>query len=155
MASTEAGSAPVVIGPAAAPLRRALPASAWSALECLVAPAEVTFAPRRSVNAGINRRHLDIFHRIEIGEKLVALKDKTEMLPPERGQRIGIELADILAGKAIAAFARPIQTTKDVHQCRLARTGLADDGDHLATVNFKINALEHGHRFRAGLEAPD
>lgn len=37
MAVADAGSTPVVIGPAAAPLRRALSASAWSALECLVA----------------------------------------------------------------------------------------------------------------------
>lgn len=37
MAANEAGSTPVVIGPAAAPLRRALSASAWCALECLVA----------------------------------------------------------------------------------------------------------------------
>ncbi len=37
MAEVEAGSTPVLIGPAAAPLRRALPASAWVALECLVA----------------------------------------------------------------------------------------------------------------------
>lgn len=36
MAEVEAGSAPVLIGPAAAPLRRALSASAWVALECLV-----------------------------------------------------------------------------------------------------------------------
>lgn len=37
MALTEAGSAPVLIGPAATPLRRALSSSAWVALECLVA----------------------------------------------------------------------------------------------------------------------
>lgn len=37
MVIPEAGSMPVVIGPAAAPLRRELPASAWAALECLVA----------------------------------------------------------------------------------------------------------------------
>ena len=37
MAIPGAGSTPVVIGPAAAPLRRDLPASAWVALECLVA----------------------------------------------------------------------------------------------------------------------
>lgn len=37
MATSEAGSTPVLtLGPAAAPLRRALPASAWVALECLV-----------------------------------------------------------------------------------------------------------------------
>jgi DNA-binding IclR family transcriptional regulator len=42
MAATEAGSTPVLIGPAAAPLRRALPASAWSALECLVARSHLT-----------------------------------------------------------------------------------------------------------------
>lgn len=37
MAAPPAGSTSVLIGPAAAPLRRALPASAWAALECLVA----------------------------------------------------------------------------------------------------------------------
>lgn len=37
MPATTTGSTSVLIGPAAAPLRRALPASAWSALECLVA----------------------------------------------------------------------------------------------------------------------
>lgn len=37
MAVRPAGSTPVLIGRAAAPLRRALPASAWVALECLVA----------------------------------------------------------------------------------------------------------------------
>jgi len=46
MAATEAGSAPVLIGPAAAPLRRALPASAWSALECLVARSHLATAGR-------------------------------------------------------------------------------------------------------------
>lgn len=36
MAAPAAGSTAVLIGPAAAPLRRALSASAWVALECLV-----------------------------------------------------------------------------------------------------------------------
>ena len=35
--ATPAGSTPVLVGPAAVPLRRALPASAWVALESLVA----------------------------------------------------------------------------------------------------------------------
>jgi DNA-binding transcriptional ArsR family regulator len=59
MAEVEAGSTPVLIGPAAASLRRALPASAWVALECLVARSRPS-ADGRVVELGVRDLAADI-----------------------------------------------------------------------------------------------
>ncbi len=69
--------------------RRARPAPA--------APAAHERAPgaRAPFTAGIHRRHFDILRGGQMGQQMVALKDKAKVFPPQTGQRIAIQLRDI------------------------------------------------------------
>jgi hypothetical protein len=100
-------------------------------------------APRLLARTGIDRRHFDIFQRIEIGQQLVALEDETEMLAPELGQLIGLEPRDVASGEPVFAGPAVIEAAEHVHQCRLAGAGLSDDGDHLAGLDVEVDILEH------------
>src|SRR5690606_15629170 len=84
---------------------------------------------------------------------LVALEDEAEMLAPQRRQLVGIQRAHILAGEQVTALAGPVETAQYVHQRRLARAGLADNGHHLAAMDVEIDALEHGDALPAGRDA--
>ncbi|MPL92315.1 hypothetical protein SDC9_38413 [bioreactor metagenome] len=109
-------------------------------------------APAGPALARIDRRHLDIADRIEIAEQLIALEDEAEMLAPQPGERVGVEHADILAGKAVAAGTRPVETAQNVHQRRLARARGADDRDELARPDIEIDVAQDGDRLLAGQE---
>src|SRR5690606_1953208 len=54
----------------------------------------------------------------------------------------------------VDAGAGAVEAAQNIHQRRLARAGLADNGHHLAAVNVEVDALEHGNRLAARLEMP-
>jgi len=58
------------------------------------------------------------------------------MLAPQFGQRVRAESAHFTASEFIGAGGGTIETAKDIHQCRLARTGLADNGDQFALMDI-------------------
>jgi len=86
MAVPEAGSTPVLIGPAAAPLRRALPASAWAALECLVASSLPT-AAGRVVEVGVRDLAADVGCSKNAAQRALATLAGAGLLTAEQSRR--------------------------------------------------------------------
>ncbi|MGH9030586.1 MAG: hypothetical protein ACRDZV_00535 [Acidimicrobiia bacterium] len=80
--ATEAGSTPLLVGPAAAPLRRALPASAWVALESLVARSHP--APDgRVVELGVRDLATDMGASKNTAQRALAVLAQAGLLGPE------------------------------------------------------------------------
>lgn len=86
MAMVDAGSAPVLIGPAAAPLRRALPSAAWAALECLVARSLPT-ADGRVVQVGVRDLAADLGCSKNTAQRALATLTGAGLLTAEQSRR--------------------------------------------------------------------
>ena len=70
-------------------------------------------------------------------------------------QIVRLHLARVAAEDAIGAGCdRPVETAENVHQRRLARTGLADDGHHLARLDGEAEILQRDHHFVARRKFP-
>jgi len=86
MTVPEAGSTPVLIGPAAAPLRRALPASAWVALECLVARSYPA-ADGRVVEMGVRELAADLGSSKNTAQRALAVLVGAGLMTAEQTRR--------------------------------------------------------------------
>lgn len=83
--ATHAGSTPVLVGPAAPPLRRALPASAWVALEALVARS--TPAPvGRMVELGVRSLAIEMGASKNTDQRALAALTRAGLLAPEHAR---------------------------------------------------------------------
>lgn len=80
--ATHAGSTPVLVGPAAAPLRRALPASAWVALETLVARSHPRSAGR-VVELGVRDLAAEMGASKNTAQRALAALTRAGLLAPE------------------------------------------------------------------------
>ena len=107
----------------------------------------------RAAGAGIDCRDLHVGGGIEMGQQVVALKDKTEVVAAQPGQRQRIHGGGVLTAKQILTAARAIETTQQVHQGRFAGAGCADNGDHLSCRDGEIKRVEHGDFAVAALVA--
>jgi len=83
--NAEAGSTPVLVGPAAAPLRRALPASAWVALESLVARSH-SGADGRVVELGVRDLATDMGASKNTAQRALVALTRAGLLAPEHGR---------------------------------------------------------------------
>ena len=105
---------------------------------------------------GIQRRYFDIFGRRGIVEQVIALKHETESLAAQGRQLVGIESRHILIQDAVAADISLVETTDQVHQRRLAGTGLADNRHKLAGPDGQGNIVQGSNDAIAiGIEALD
>lgn len=83
--ATQAGSTPVLVGPAAAPLRRALPASAWVALESLVARSQ-SGPDGRVVELGVRDLATDMGASKNTAQRAVAALTRAGLLAAEHAR---------------------------------------------------------------------
>lgn len=83
--NVEAGSMPVLVGPAAAPLRRALPASAWVALESLVARSHSS-PDGRVVELGVRDLAIDMGASKNTAQRALAALTRAGLLTPEHAR---------------------------------------------------------------------
>jgi hypothetical protein len=96
-------------------------------------------APPLSLNES---GHEDVLHGREFGKEVVELKDEAEAPISEVCEAGARQLRDI--GPIDEEFARggDVQRPQTVEKRRLSRAGLADDADHLAGFNGKIDATK-------------
>lgn len=80
--ATHAGSTPVLVGPAAAPLRRVLPASAWVALEALVARSHAG-PGGRVVEVGVRDLAIEMGASKNTAQRALAALTRAGLLAPE------------------------------------------------------------------------
>ena len=100
---------------------------------------------RTLCHARIHRRQGHIVARIQRAEQIVALKNKAETLAPQGRQCVIIHGGGFFAVDTVRAAAGCIQAAQNVHQRRLARAGLADNGHKVALGDAQIDVFEHLH----------
>ena len=95
------------------------------------------------------QRHGHVIERAELGQQVMELVDKAQVLvaqPPLFGSR---SLCQVLAMQVHAARRGRIERAHQVQERALARARGAHNGQRLARVHVQVHALEHGH-----VEAP-
>ena len=91
------------------------------------------------------QRHGHILLGRELGQQMMELVDKAQMLVAQRTLLLRAELVQGLAHEADAAGGGCIQPAQQVQQGGLARTRGADNRQCLARLNLQIHSLQHGH----------
>src|SRR5215831_12314097 len=82
--------------------------------------------------AGIDGGDFHVLGSSRRGQQVVALEDEAESVAAECRQLVGRQRCHIAAADLIATGTWPVEAADDVHERRLAGTGLAHDGDELA-----------------------
>lgn len=85
--ATDAGSTPVLLGPTAAPLRRVLPASAWVALESLVARSRPG-PTGRVVELGVRDLATDMGASKNTAQRALAVLTRAGLLAPGHARAV-------------------------------------------------------------------
>ena len=92
----------------------------------------------------LDRRH-DIFIDVQHRHQIEALKDKTDLAPPEDCQRVIREFEDLLSCDLHTAGSRSVQTAHHMRQGRLARRRRCRRSREFALLNAKIDAVQRPH----------
>ncbi len=74
---------------------------------------------------------------------MIALKHEPERFAAQPGEFVAAQRGDVFSGEQVFTRGRTVQTTEDVHQCRLAGPGSADDRHELTGMNRQIDAAQH------------
>jgi hypothetical protein len=90
---------------------------------------------RRTGDAGIEERQLDLRLRRGARQQVETLKDEADLAVADVSLRAFAELAHLLAANLVAAARGPVEQTDDIHQRALTRPTGADDGDVLAALH--------------------
>src|SRR6266566_4744274 len=106
---------------------------------------ELALRPAWKMPMDVQHRQFDVLERRSPGEQIEALKNKTNLLVPNVGQFVAVELGDVGAVEPVATLGGPIQAADDVHQSGFARTAGAHDGDKLAAPHFECYAAHRVH----------
>jgi hypothetical protein len=93
-------------------------------------------------------RHHRILKRREFGQKMVELKDESDVTIPESGQLGSRPFEDILAVEQHLTSRGRIQGTEKMEQCALSRTRRTYDRDEVSASNFEIDVFEDDHMRR-------
>ena len=109
-------------------------------------PAPVRCARCRSKPPrGIEQGQRDILDRTGAGEKVEALKDKTQPFAADAREFRLRQPRDIDALQIILSAGRPIQAAEQRHQRGLPRSGRSHDGDEFAGLDGQIDAAQRMH----------
>ena len=85
-------------------------------------------------NTGVNQRDLYVFQKVQLGQKVVLLKDEPQLFVADGGQLVAGHLPHIPAVQSVGPIRGHIQAADDVHAGGFARAGLPHDGHKLAPV---------------------
>ena len=91
------------------------------------------------------QRHGHVVQRAELGQQVVELIDKTQVLVAQITLLRRRQLRQVLAMQVHAARGGRVQRAQQVQERALARARGADDGQRLARAHFQVHALQHGH----------
>src|SRR5207237_1537633 len=87
--------------------------------------------------------HHRILERREFRQKMMELKDKTDVTISESSQFSSVPLENILVFKEHITSRRPVQTAEQMKQSALSSTRRANDGDNAAGLDLDVNVLEN------------
>ena len=79
------------------------------------------------LHAAVDERKLHIFQRVQGGNKIESLKDKTDFPVADQGEFFIPESPGVLSAQQIGAAARNVQAAEDIHQRGFSGTGLPNN----------------------------
>jgi hypothetical protein len=97
-------------------------------------------APLRTWNLRVDERQLHVLQRCGARQKIECLEDETDLLVAHSGQLVVIHRFDRNAVEKVTPRARRIETSDDVHERRLARSGRSHDRDVFTGIDDEIDA---------------
>ena len=98
---------------------------------------------RLFVHPGVYGGKGHVFRGGQRGEQVVALEDEPDALPAQFRELVAVQRADVHAADAADPGRLGVEAAQDVHERRLARSGLSDDGDEIAFLDGKGHVLQH------------
>ncbi len=90
-------------------------------------------------------RQCDIFQRGHAGQQAKALKDKTNLLAAQPGQRPWRQAGNIRPAEQILPAGQCVQQAENVHERTFARTGRARDGYIVAGRDMQVDVPQCGN----------
>ena len=111
------------------------------------------FASRQPLGV-VEKRQLDVLDRGCSREQVEALEHEPDLLVPDAGLLVGRELGNVFSREKVLAVRGTVQTTEDMHQSGLARSGRPYDGDELARFDLDrdpAKGLDRDFTERVGL----
>src|SRR5687768_16922811 len=93
----------------------------------------------------VQERKLDVLECRRSGKQVETLEHETDLLIPKIGELIARQAVDLHAVEKVFARRRRVETTEEVHECRLSRAGRAHDGNELAAADRDIDSIERMH----------
>ena len=99
------------------------------------------------VHPGVYGGKGHVFRGGQRGEQVVALEDEPDALPAQFRELVAVQRADVHAADAADPGRLGVEAAQDVHERRLARSGLSDDGDEIAFLDGKGHVFSTWTRF--------
>jgi hypothetical protein len=99
--------------------------------------------PRRPI--AIDQGQLHVRDRAHPGQQVGQLEDEPDLLVPDAGKRIVVQLRHVLPFQQVLAAGRRIEASEDAHERRLARTCRSHDRDELAGLDRQRHAAQRVH----------
>ena len=90
------------------------------------------------------KRQLHVLERARAREEIIGLKNEPDPQPAHAGELVIVERAHVLALEEVAAARGNVEAAQDIHQGGLARARGPHEGDILALLDIKVDALEDG-----------
>ena len=90
------------------------------------------------------QRHGNVVLRAELGQQMVELVNKTQVLVAQAPLCRSVLLRQVLPLQADRATGRCVEPTEQMQQRAFSGTRCADDGQRLAGMHIEVNALQHG-----------
>ena len=95
-----------------------------------------------AVAPGDRQRQADVLLRAQHRQQVEELEDEADLVAPQLGQALVVEVGDLLAGDPDRALGGPVEPGQHVHQGGLARARRAHDGREAALGEVDRDAVE-------------
>ncbi len=95
--------------------------------------------------ARVEKRQLDVFQRARARQQVETLEDETDTPAADAREVRLTQQGHVHAFEQVAAGARPVEASDDVHHRGLARTRSAHDRDELASFDGEADAAQGAH----------
>ena len=98
---------------------------------------------------GVDQGELHVVQRRGPGQQVEGLEHESDLLVPDPGQLVVVQLAHPVAVQPVLARRRAVEAADQVHEGGLARARRSHDGDELVLPNDHVDSSEGVHHLAA------
>ena len=98
--------------------------------------------PFLGFHSSVNQRKLNVSLRREARYEVEALENKADFTVSDIAQLVVVHIGNILAVENICSACHNVKQSEHIHQRGFARAGVTDDGNEVALIYAKINAVK-------------